>query len=41
MNEKCPTITASAGMSGNNQPWIVRRIYDKGDLPTEGGNNNG
>ena len=27
MADKCPTITASAGMSGNNQPVIVLKTF--------------
>lgn len=27
MADKCPTITASAGMSGNNQPVIVLETF--------------
>ena len=35
MEDKCPTITASAGMSGNNQPVVC---YSGGFCPETGGN---
>ena len=35
-NGVCPTITAAAGMSGNNQPWICKEI-DKNILDDQGG----
>lgn len=33
-NGKCPTITAAAGMSGNNQPWVCYEARDNGDGKT-------
>ena len=38
-NGVCPTITAAAGMSGNNQPWIVKTdgIIDNHILDDQGG----
>ena len=30
-NGVCPTITAAAGMSGNNQPWICKPVVYKAD----------
>ena len=35
-NGVCPTITAAAGMSGNNQPWICKEI-DRHILDDQGG----
>ena len=35
-NGVCPTITASAGMSGNNQPWICK-VVDNHILDDQGG----
>ena len=35
-NGICPTITAAAGMSGNNQPWICKEV-DSNILDDQGG----
>ena len=35
-NGICPTITAAAGMSGNNQPWICK-VADSNILDDQGG----